>query len=144
MLYNVIQSNEYKELTSRQIQELLHFLQDNNEEFDVTVNIDGMTFNPPLPEPIKEQFVQFTLFSLANYTFQSLNIEEDFITFEAGFGEENFGSVCKIPFFAIFQISINNSILFVNPCSTVEKYFIPEVNEEEQRMRSINAFKKLK
>jgi hypothetical protein len=144
MLYNVIQSNEYKELTSKQVQELLYFLQNNNEEFDVTANVDGMSFHPPLPEPIKEQFVQFTLFSLANYTFQSLKIEENYITFEAGFGEENFGSVCTIPFFAIFQISINNSILFVNPCATVEKYFIPEIDEEEQKERSLKAFKKLK
>jgi hypothetical protein len=141
MLYNIIQSNDYKDLTSKQVKELLHFLQNNNEEFDVTANVDGMSFNPPLPEPIKEQFVQFTLFSLANYTYQSLIIEDDYITFEAGFGEENFGSICKVPLFAIFQISINNSILFVNPCATVEKYFVEDIDEEEQRKRSMNAFK---
>lgn len=141
MLYDIMQANDYKTLTSKQIKELLHFLQENNEEFDITANISGIKFHPSLPKPIYEQFTQFTLFTLSNYTFQSLSLEKNYITFEAGFGEENFGSVCTIPYYAIFQISIGNSILFINPTATVEKYFLPELNEIEQQQRSMNAFK---
>ena len=40
----------------------------------------------------------------------------------AGFGNENFGSVVKIPLFAIFQIVVEESILYLNSVATVEKF----------------------
>ena len=63
------------------------------------------------------------------------------MTFEAGFGEENFGSVCRIPYFAIFQINIENSILYINPTATVEKYFMSDKETTEQLQKSRSAFK---
>ena len=144
MLYNIIQSDDYKQLTSKQIKELIVFLKNNDEEFNISVNIDGVKFNPEIPQSIKSKFTQFTIFALANFTFESLKVERDSISFEAGFGEENFGSICTIPYYAIFQVSVDNSILFINPTATVEKYFTPEIDEDEQAKRSFNAFKKLK
>jgi hypothetical protein len=81
------------------------------------------------------------MFSLVNYTFSTVNLTENHISFEAGFGEENFGSKVTIPLFAIFQIIINESILFINPTATVEKYFL-EQNNTDQKSRSRNAFLK--
>ena len=141
MLYNLINKKKYKDFSSSQIKELIEFLVSQDVEFSLTANIKGIDFNPMVPKSIYNSFAQFTLFTLANYTYESLCIDKDSITFEAGFGSENFGSVCTMPYYAIFQISIDNSILFINPSATVEKNFIEEIDEDEQKQRSMNAFK---
>ncbi len=141
MIHNIITNKEYREITTKQIKELLQFLVKENEEFGITANLSGITFTPEIPHSIKRHFTKYTLFSLANYTLESLELHDNYITFEAGFGEENFGSVCKIPYFAIFQISIANSILYINPTATVEKYFMSEEETAEQLQKSRSAFK---
>ena len=141
MLDNLINSQKYKNLTSNQVKELLNHLVNEKIEFNLTANINGVDFNPKIPDTISDSFSQFTLFTLVNYTFESIIIEDDMISFEAGFGNENFGSVCSIPFYAVFQISIDNSILFINPIATIEKYFNENKDEQDQKERSMNAFK---
>jgi hypothetical protein len=53
--------------------------------------------------------------------------------------------VVTIPLYAIFQIVISESILFLNPTATMEKYFLaqkPKLDKNEnQKTRSMNAFK---
>ena len=141
MIHDLIYTNEYKNLTSKQVKELLSLLASKNIEFGITANLDGVDFNPPIPKSIQKNFTRFTLFALANYTLESLLLHDNYITFEAGFGEENFGSVCTIPYYAIFQISIENSLLFLNPTATVEKYFINKEEEAKQIEKSRSAFK---
>lgn len=141
MVQNLISTKRYKELTSKQIKELLEFLVDQSKEFSITANLDGVDFNPEIPQSISNNFSQFTLFTLANYTLESLVIEDDYISFEAGFGSENFGSVCSMPYYAIFQISIENSILFINPSATVAENFEDDFDDIKQKERSMNAFK---
>jgi hypothetical protein len=141
MISELISSQSYKDLTSRQIKELLHYLVSQNREFSITANLDGIDFNPEIPQSISKNFAPYTLFTLANYTLESLVIEDDYISFEAGFGSENFGSVCSMPYYAIFQVSIDNSILFINPSATVEENFKEDFDEIKQKERSLNAFK---
>jgi len=142
MIHNIITNKEYRDITTKQIKELLHFLVTQNEEFGITANLSGITFTPEIPHSIKRHFTKYTLFSLANYTLESLELHDNYITFEAGFGEENFGSVCKIPYFAIFQISIDNSILYITPTATVEKYSmsVEEVTQHLDKCRSSFKF----
>ena len=45
-----------------------------------------------------------------------------------------------VPLYAVFQIVIDESILFLNPTATVEKYFVKEEISENQINRSMNAF----
>jgi len=124
-----------------QIFEVIEYLINKNEEFSITANIKGVSFNPEIPESISENFSHFTLFTLSNYTYETIILTEQSITFEAGFGSENFGSVVTVPLYAIFQIVIDESILFLNPTATVEKYFQKqEIIEEDQSSRSMNAF----
>jgi len=84
------------------------------------------------------------MFSLMNYTFSSIELTKSHISFEAGFGAENFGAVVTVPLFAIFQVIIDESILFLNPVATVDKFLDQEENKEiqddEQQARSMNAF----
>ena len=145
MIFNVIEDVNFRNLVETQIYEVIDYLLASNEEFSITANIKGVKFNPPIPEPIAKAFAQYTMFTLANYTYESIVLTDTHISFETGFGEENFGSVVTIPLYAIFQIVINESILFLNPTATVEKYFIEKKEEldesEDQQTRSLNAFK---
>lgn len=144
MIFNVIEDSQYKELLQEQIYEVIEFLIDKGEEFSITANIDGVSFNPEIPKSISDSFPNYTLFTLANYTYTTIELSQTHISFETGFGAENFGSLVTIPLFAIFQIVIDESILFLNPTATVKKYFQSKeaIQEEQldQEARSKNAF----
>ncbi|MCT7556856.1 hypothetical protein [Aliarcobacter butzleri] len=122
MIKDIIENPNYKELIEKQIQDIIVFLLDNNQEFSITANVTPISFNPALPEEIKSQLHKFSLFVLSNYTYTTIEINEEFLSFEAGFGNENFGSVVKIPLHAIFQIIVDDSILYLNSIATVEKF----------------------
>ena len=122
MIKDIIENEEYKDLVENQIKENVLFLLEKNQEFSITANIEPITFTPELPKVIKNQMNKFSLFILSNYTYTTVEIDDDFISFEAGFGNENFGSVVKIPLHAIFQIVVDESILYLNSVATVEKF----------------------
>ncbi len=144
MIIDIVEDINYKNMVEKQIFELCEYLIKNNAEFSITANIKVIEFKPNMPESISKSFQQFTMFSLMNYTFQSIELTPTHITFEAGFGAENFGAVVTIPLFAIFQVIIDESILFLNPVATVEKFLNEKENIEKettnQQMRSMNAF----
>lgn len=137
MIKNIIENENYRLLVSSQIKETMQYLIQADEEFAITANIKGITFNPELPETIYNQLSAFSLFILANYTYTTLELDDEYIYFEAGFGKENFGALVKIPYNAIFQIIVDESILFVNSTATVQSFF----NKRDQDKKSLNAFK---
>jgi len=139
MIIDVIEDVSYRDLMEDQIIEIINYLLDKNEEFSLTANITGVNFQPMLPKSMFQNFSKFTMFTLSNYTYSTIKLTNETISFEAGFGKENFGSTVTIPFYAIFQLVIEDSILFVNPTATVEKYFL---NTEDvfQQQRSKKAF----
>lgn len=138
MINDIIEDVEYKELVASQIKTTIEFLLEKNEEFAITVNVKAADFNPELPESIQEKLAKFSLFVLSNYTYSTIRLTNDTLSFEAGFGNENFGSVVTVPYHSIFQIVVDESILFVNSVATVEKFNIKKSDEN----RSLNAFKK--
>lgn len=140
MIFNIVEDINYRNMLESQIFEVIEYLINKDEEFSITANINGVTFEPEMPESISKNFSHFTLFTLSNYTYESIILTEKNITFEAGFGSENFGSHVTIPLYAIFQIVIDESILFLNPTATVEKYFEEQELEEDNTQRSMNAF----
>jgi len=135
MINNIIENTEYKDLVSTQIKDTIGFLLNQNEEFAITANIDAITFDPELPKATFEQLSKFSLFILSNYTYSTVKLDESAIYFEAGFGSENFGSTVKVPFYAVFQIVIEDSILFVNSVATVDKF------NKDAKEKSFNIFK---
>jgi stringent starvation protein B len=146
MITKIIEDKNYQSIMSAQIYDVIEYLIERGQEFAITANIKGARFNPELPDQIANNFPPFTLFALANYTYETLELNDDSITFEAGFGAENYGSVVTIPLHAIFQIVVDESILFINPTATVEKFFKnkPKTTKGEkidQVTRSMNAFK---
>ena len=122
MINDIIENEDYKVLVENQIKETVTFLLAKNQEFSITANIESATFEPELPESIKKQMQKFSLFILSNYTYSTVQINGQYLTFEAGFGNENFGALVKIPLHAIFQIVVDESILFLNSVATVDKF----------------------
>ena len=135
MIKDIIENEEYKNLVEKQIKENILFLLQKNQEFSITANIESITFTPELPKVIRDQMQKFSLFILSNYTYTTIEIDDDYLTFEAGFGNENFGSVVKIPLYAIFQIVVDESILYLNSVATVEKF------NKDLRKNSMSIFK---
>ncbi len=144
MSIEILQDENYKKFSSNQVKELITYLKENNYEFNITAQIRAVTFSPILPENIKKTFGQYTLFAISNYAFSSLVINKNNIEFETGFGAQNFGSVSTIPYYSIFQIGIKDSIIFINPIATIDKYFSNKQDNKEQEERSKNAFKNFK
>ena len=135
MINDIIESEEYKNLVEIQIKETIVFLLNKNQEFSITANIAPINFEPELPKTIKDQMHKFSLFILSNYTYTTVQVDNGYVSFEAGFGNENFGSVVKIPLHAVFQIIVDESILYINSVATVEKF------NKDLKKNSFNVFK---
>ena len=135
MIRDIIENDNYKILVEKQIKENILFLLEKNQEFSITANIEPITFNPELPKVIKDQMHKFSLFILSNYTYTTIQVDDEFLSFEAGFGNENFGSVVKIPLHSIFQIIVYESILYINSVATVDKF------NKDLKKNSFNVFK---
>ena len=75
------------------------------------------------------------MFELGNYTLESAFLEDDFLIFEAGFGNENFASTLSVPLSDIIQINLKNQPIFIN-LSIQEK----KDNEEDKRAKSKKIF----
>jgi len=144
MVVDIVEDVEYKEMVESQVYELIDYMITKDHEFSLTANIKAARFNPEMPATISKNFPPFTMFSLMNYTFTTIELTNTHISFEAGFGAENFGSTVTLPLYSIFQVLVDESILFLNPTATVEKYFEEKnhsLNDgETQEQRSRNAF----
>ena len=118
----IVYDKDYRKLLSEQLKEQLMFLIKNNQEFLIIVNMDGVEFNPPLPEEIMSAFSKDMMpFAIAGYTFKSAYIENDTFIFEAGFGSENIGAMVYIEIDRIYQIAIEDNLTFINIPATLQK-----------------------
>lgn len=132
MINNIIEDTNYKNIVTYQIKDVINFILDKNIEFAITANINAIDFKPELPGSIYSKLSKFSLFVLSNYTYSTIKIEDDTISFEAGFGAEGFGSVVTIPLYSVFQVIVEESILYVNSVATVEKF-----NNSEEKSKNI-------
>ena len=111
----------FRNIKKHHAKEILTFLISENEEFDILCNTEEITFSPELPSHISSAFKEIILFSLANYTLSTAHIENENLVFEAGFGEENFGSIVTVPLDSIIQILKDEMPLFINITATIPK-----------------------
>ena len=117
----ILTNSEFIKIKEKHAKEILEFLIPNAEEFDILCASDEISFNPSLPEHITSAFGEILIFSIANYTLSTAQIIDDKLTFEAGFGEENIGSVVSVPLGAILQITEDETPLFINVTATLPK-----------------------
>ena len=105
--------NKFRQIKKEHAKEILNLLLDSKEGFAVLAYLPAISFNPDLPKHIKKDFDEATLFAIVNYALQTAHIKDDNLVFEAGFGEESFGSIVTIPLTNIIQI-IQKEVLFIN------------------------------
>jgi hypothetical protein len=120
MLYEMIKDENYMNLMSKHIQELLLFLFEQEQNFGILCKIEHLSFEPELPDNIRSDFRPMTLFFLAGYTFESARLDNNSLIFEAGFGEDNLGSFVQVPLLSIMQIIVDETPIFVNLASPKE------------------------
>ncbi|MGA7966191.1 MAG: hypothetical protein WCB49_09930 [Gammaproteobacteria bacterium] len=139
MLYEMIKNEGYTNLMRKHIQELILFLFEQEQNFGILCRVEHLTFEPPLPESIRNDFRPMTLFFLAGYTFESARLDNNALIFEAGFGEENIGSFVQVPLLSIMQVIVDETPIFVNlasPKETVSNQPAKKENGIENSMAS--------
>ncbi|WP_281950333.1 hypothetical protein [Nitrosophilus kaiyonis] len=121
MLYDILQDEEFAAILKNHATSLIKYLLEKDQPFAVLTDTKRVKFDPDLPQDIKSNFSEFTLFMIMNYTFESARIENGNLIFEAGFGPNNFGSIVKVPIESILQIIVDETPIFVNLTATVIK-----------------------
>ncbi len=114
MIQAILSDEKFCDMMEEHIEDVIGYLFEKDVNFSILTNISEVDFNPPLPTYITDNFKPITMFVLAGYTFESAEIEEGVLSFEAGFGNENIGSVVSIPLLAILQILIEETPIFIN------------------------------
>ncbi|EKQ1038391.1 hypothetical protein AJY63_00375 [Campylobacter jejuni] len=114
MLETILKNENFIHTMQKHCYEVISHLIEENIEFSIVANTNFIDFNPELPKELDVKQNPYALFALGGYTFESIQLNKDFIQFHAGFGNDDFDSFVKVDLGAITQIQIENSILFVN------------------------------
>jgi len=117
LLENVIEDNNFAVLMQNHMQELIIHFFNKEQNFGILCKIEDVLFEPRLPEKINAEFRSLTLFFLAGYTFETAQILNNTLIFEAGFGTENFGSLVSVPLLSIMQIIVDETPVLINLAS---------------------------
>jgi hypothetical protein len=133
-----LESSEYKELMKEHIYATVEYMFNNNQEFGIACETSNVSFEPNLPKDLKESLPEVTLFMLANYSFETANIDTQYISFEAGFGADNFGSLVHIPLLAIKQLFVDEYPVLIN-VSAVNLMNSKETEKEKEPIDSMAA-----
>lgn len=115
MLDEILDDERFAAMMKRHVFECVEYLLKNDRTFSAMANLDLVKFDPELPEYISSTFTApVIVFTLAGYTFSSAKLTPEELSFEAGFGKENFASIVSFPLGAIVQILVENSPILVN------------------------------
>jgi len=137
MPHKTLETQEFKTIMKEHIVKTINYMFSSNQDFSVACEISEVHFEPHLPENIYNSLPETTLFMLANYSFESASLENNYLSFEAGFGPENIGALVQVPISAIRQIFVGEYPILINisPSSHVE-----EIEEDiEDKDNSMNA-----
>ncbi len=123
---DLFDKKSYKELVIKNCYNTLDFLLKEGVDFSIAVYTNVMKCNPDIPKEIIE-FDESALFIIANYTKESSVLTKEYFSFEAGFGEENFGSTITLPLEAIMQVIVGEEVLHIS-------YYEPKVEVVKNSM----------
>jgi len=141
---NFTNNPKYKSALNKHLIDVIGLLLNENQEFKIVAQVDNIDFTPPLPNDIMESFNDMVMFVIGGYTFETTSIDNDFIYFEAGFGEDNFGSKLKIPLMALKQIMVDEYPLIINSSDYIEEGSKPIKSSMEALMSNPKNRKLLK
>lgn len=114
MIKKILENENFIALMQKHCYETLLKLIEEKIEFSIVANTKFIDFNPALPENLDVKKNPLALFVLGGYTFDSIELDKNFIEFHAGFGPDDFDSYVKVDLGAITQIQVEDSVLFVN------------------------------
>jgi hypothetical protein len=138
MPHKALETQEFRSIMKEHLLKTITYLFNSNQEFSVACEIADINFEPSLPKEIHQSLPEITLFILANYSFESASLQEDYLSFEAGFGPENIGSLVQIPVTSIRQLFVGEYPILINVAPTYID--TPESNEAiEDEDNSMNA-----
>jgi hypothetical protein len=140
LLDNVIEDKDFALMMQRNIEEMMIYLFQKEQNFAVLCKIEDVSFEPALPENINAEFRPLTLFFLAGYTFETAQIDGDYLIFEAGFGNENFGSLVTVPMLSIMQIIVDETPLLINLATYKHIQKVDKSIDEEGVENSMSSF----
>ena len=123
-------------LLSKHAQEILEKLIDEGLHFYLQCDISRVSFDPVLPPHLTSNFRPLIDFVLAGYTFESLQLLEGELCFEAGFGKENIGSLVTVPFDSIVQIVLPAGERGADACLFINTLALLPVEEETNEAAS--------
>jgi len=113
-----LETQLFQEIMQEHLIQMIEYLFNANQEFGIVCEIKEVSFTPTLPKDIADSLHEITLFRLENYSFESANINDDFLSFEAGFGTEPVGALVEIPVLAIKQIFVDEYPILMNVASS--------------------------
>jgi len=137
MPLTTLETKEFQTIMNEHIFKTITYMFDKNQDFSVACEISEVHFEPLLPNEIHDSLPEITLFMLANYSFESASLENNYLSFEAGFGAENIGSVVQVPLSAIKQIFVGEYPILINISQSSQAEEIEEKIEDEDN--SMNA-----
>lgn len=114
MLQDVLNDPDFSHEMKRHVKATLKTLLKKGINFSILTNVAEINFEPQLPQEIRSSFKPITMFVLAGYTFESCVVDDWGISFEAGFGHENFGSLVSVPMLSVLQIIIEETPILIN------------------------------
>ncbi len=120
MLQDVLSDSVFCVEMKRHVREVLEMLLRKGTHFSILTNLTEVSFEPTLPAEISATFKPITLFVLAGYTFESCIVDEWGVSFEAGFGHENYGSLVSVPLLSVLQIIVDDTPILINLSVDVE------------------------
>ena len=137
MPLTTLETKEFQTIMNEHIFKTITYMFDKNQDFSVACEISEVHFEPLLPNEIHDSLPEITLFMLANYSFESASLENNYLSFEAGFGAENIGSVVQVPLSAIKQIFVGEYPILINISQSSQAEEVEEKIEDEDN--SMNA-----
>jgi hypothetical protein len=144
MTINLFQTQEYKALIQEHIANTIAYLFSRDQEFAIACETKYIDFDPPLPEDILESFKDTVLFVLSGYTYESAKLEREHFSFEAGFGEANFGSMVTMPLLAIKQVIVGEHPIVLNLAQPAPKQELSKKSSMEALLNNPENKKLLK
>lgn len=130
-----LETKEFKDISKDNIIKTINYLFKNNYDFALTTDVKHLTFMPELPDNISSSFNDIILFVITGYSFESSKLDDEYFSFEAGFGEENFGSVVSIPLLAINNIFLEEVPILINQTTPNEV----KTDKESKKLSSMEA-----
>jgi hypothetical protein len=139
MPYKSLETEAFKRLMKEHTLKVIKYLFSSDQEFSVACEIRSVHFEPPLPTEIHRSLPEVTLFMLANYSFESASLNDEYLSFEAGFGPDNIGALVQIPITAIKQIFVGEYPILINvaPSSQAEDVTEEIIKDEENSMNAL-------